>query len=362
MKPLLVAITLVGLFAAIGRAEPPKALQHKAKPVASLTVGDLAPPLTADQWFQGKPVRKFAPGRVYVVEFWATWCGSCIAFMPDLAELQMRYRDQGVRCISFTARDANNTREQVAAFIRKRGGKLNHTFVYADDRTTYNAWMKAAGRDAIPCAFVVDRTGRVAYIGNPMYVALVLPKVVAGNRNARAVSDEIAKIDQEFRTASAALFPDTRAGLQAIKEFEAKYPPLANNLIMVRVKLSLLPKVGEIDEAKKVAEVVMARAIKQGHPSSLIQVAALLRNGPGKDSKELLKVAVKAAEAAVQVAGDGDARTLMELAETYSAIGDKARAKEYARKAVEAARGTALRQNIEQQAKRLQDEERQDKK
>jgi hypothetical protein len=72
-----------------------------------------------------------------------------------------------------------------------------------------------------------------------------------------------------------------KAGLQALKEFEAKYPPLANNPMIVRAKLSLLPKIGEGDEAKKAAEAVAAKAIKRNNSSALMQVAALLRNGPG---------------------------------------------------------------------------------
>jgi hypothetical protein len=93
-------------------------------------------------------------------------------------------------------------------------------------------------------------------------------------------------------------------------------------------------------------------------------VAALLRNGPGKESKELVAVAVKAAEAAVQMAGDQDARALIDLAESYFVIGDKAKAKDYARKAVAAAAGESaeLRQYIGKQARRLDHEKKEDKK
>jgi hypothetical protein len=288
--------------------------------------------------------------------------------MPDLADLQARYKDQGVTVVGFTARDIldvpGNTEEKVAAFVKKRGPKLPYTFAYADDRATSDAWMKAAGREAIPCSFVVDKTGQIAYIGNPMYLGVVLPMVVAGNRKAQEIGDEVGKIAQEFSAACDALFPDHKAGLQALKEFEAKYPPLANHLIILKAKLSVLPKVGEIDEAKKVAEAAVAKAIKQGNPSALMQVAALLRNGPGNESKELLAVAVKAAEATVEVAGAKNAQALIELASTYFAIGDKTKAQEYGRKAVEAAGGESaeLRQYIEQEAKRIGDEKKQDKK
>src|SRR5262249_20038969 len=142
-----------------------------------------------------------------------------------------------------------------------------------------------------------------------------------------------------------------------LKDFEAKYPALANNPIILRAKLSLLPEVGEVDEAKKLAEAVMAKAITQDNPSALLQVSSLLRLGPGKKSKELLALAEEAAETAVQMTGDKDARALINLASTYFQAGERSKASEYARKAVEAAAGesAALRQSIEQEAKRIEE-------
>jgi thiol-disulfide isomerase/thioredoxin len=357
MKKQLVAVVFVGLVAVTGRADDPK-------PAVSLKVGDPAPALKAGKWLQGEGVKEFEAGKVYVVEFWATWCGPCILFMPHLAELQVQYKDQGVTCIGFSARDPDNTEEKVAAFVKKRGPKLPYTFAYADDRTTFDAWMTAAGRAGIPCTFVVDRTGRIAYIGSPMYLGVVLPRVVTGDRKAQAVAEEVAKIEEEFGAVSAALFPDNQAGLGRLKDFEAKYPALANNPIILRAKLSLLPEVGEVDEAKKLAEAVMAKAITQDNPSALMQVSGLLRLGPGKKSKELLALAVRAAETAVQVAGDKDARALINLASTYFQAGDRDKAIEYAHKAVEAAAGesAALKQSIEQEAKRIEEGKKEDTK
>src|SRR5262249_23769534 len=143
--------------------QDPKEPSMKEKPAPSLKLGDPAPALKASKWLQGEEVRQFELGRVYLVEFWATWCGPCVMIMPQTAELQATYKDKGVTVIGYSARDEKNTEEQVAAFVKKRGPKLAYTFAYADDRATYDAWMTAAGQNGIPCAFVVDQAGRIAY-------------------------------------------------------------------------------------------------------------------------------------------------------------------------------------------------------
>src|SRR5947207_870817 len=61
-----------------------------------LKVGDAPPKLQPGKWLQGEAVTEFKSDKVYVVEFWATWCGPCKESIPHLNELQKKYKDKGV--------------------------------------------------------------------------------------------------------------------------------------------------------------------------------------------------------------------------------------------------------------------------
>lgn len=331
-------------------------------PAPSLKLGDLAPALNATRWLQGDPVRTFEPGKIYVVEFWATWCGPCIGNMPHLAELQAQYQDQGVTVISFTSRDIRevpgNTEEDVAAFVEKRGPTLRYTFAYADDGTTADAWLKAAGQKGF-CTYVVDKAGRIAFMGHPMFLDLVLPKVVAGGASAKAVGDEMAEVMAEYETSYETLLRDfeagrdLKAGLRALINFEARYPPLTDLPPIVQAKLSLLPKYGNPGEAQQYAEALVTKAIKQESVRLLGLAYSILRNET--QSQEFLALAMRAAEAHVRIDGGKGAQSLLNLAEAYLARGDKDKAKEYAGRAIAAAaaESSTFQRHIEQEARKL---------
>ena len=63
-------------------------------------IGCIAPKLEGLEWVKGDPVR-MQKGSIYVVEFWATWCGPCIRGIPHLTELQQKYKFNLVMVIGF---------------------------------------------------------------------------------------------------------------------------------------------------------------------------------------------------------------------------------------------------------------------
>src|SRR5690606_924487 len=96
---ILVCITTLSWNAVLQAQSPTPEDQ-----AVTLKVGDPAPVLTYAKWYKGAPVEQFQRGHVYVVEFWATWCGPCRMAMPHLSELARTYRDQ-VTVIGYNVRE-----------------------------------------------------------------------------------------------------------------------------------------------------------------------------------------------------------------------------------------------------------------
>jgi len=149
---------------------------------AALGPGDPAPPVKVAKWFKGTPVTAFEPGKVYVVEFWATWCGPCRQSIPHLTELAHKYQGKVTFAgVSVWERDADYL-TKVGKFVEEMGDKMDYN-VAADEQanTMAETWMAAAGENGIPCAFVVDGAGKIAWIGHPMAdLGPTLDKVLAG--------------------------------------------------------------------------------------------------------------------------------------------------------------------------------------
>lgn len=166
-----------------------------------LGIGSKAPALDIEHWVQDgngffKPIREFEEGKVYVVEFWATWCGPCINSMPHLAELQNKYRGNGVQIISVS----DESLDEVKDLLGKKNDDVGKTFAEITaayslttdpDRSVYKDYMDAAKQQGIPTAFLVGKTGLVEWIGHPVEMDQPLAAVIEGKWDREAYKEEM---------------------------------------------------------------------------------------------------------------------------------------------------------------------------
>lgn len=161
--------TLILLSLSLLATLAPRAVAQDAD---SLAVGSVAPPLVIEQWPRGVPVTRFERGRVYVVEFWATWCTPCHLVVPKLTELQRN--NPALTVISVAASEQATTvnrddrLEKVQDYVSRRSDEIGFTIAYDGSGEMWRRWMVAAQRGGIPAAFIVGPDGRLTWIGNPL--------------------------------------------------------------------------------------------------------------------------------------------------------------------------------------------------
>ncbi len=119
-------------------------------------------------------------GKVVVVDFWATWCGPCVASFPNVRELQERYKDYNVVILGVTSPQGKHYPGNGAAPIDTEGDRAKEfslmTEFMKDKNMTWqvafteeNVFNPDFGVRGIPHVAIIDADGKVRYNGlHPM--------------------------------------------------------------------------------------------------------------------------------------------------------------------------------------------------
>jgi thiol-disulfide isomerase/thioredoxin len=147
-------------------------------PIRAAELGEAAGDVKIDKWLKGGmvDVNKGDPQNIYVVEFWATWCGPCRTSIPHLTALQKKFSARNVIIIGIT----DEKEAVVRKYVDEMGAKMNYLVALDDQGKTSQAFMTRYGVNTIPHAFVVQNR-KVLWHGYPMeQLEAVLEAITSG--------------------------------------------------------------------------------------------------------------------------------------------------------------------------------------
>jgi thiol-disulfide isomerase/thioredoxin len=271
----------------------------------ALDIGDKAPALDIKEWAQGEPVTLDGK-NVYVVEFWATWCGPCKRSIPHLCELADKYRGKGVEFIGVS----NEKPDTVKEFVKTT--KFTYHVACDDDNKTNGSYME--GVDGIPHAFIVDKNGIVAWQGNPLSdgIDAAVEQIVSGKfdvAKAKAVADLKKGLERAIESNDV-----VRIGDAADKVLETA--PTDEMALDVRFKV--FENQRDAAGCKEFVEKLLPRI--NDDASALNSVAWKLATLADLSMRQPA-AALKAAKRSVEISHGKDAATLDTLARVYYETG-----------------------------------------
>lgn len=106
---------------------------------------------------------KQSAGKVLVVNFWATWCGPCVAEFPEFVKLDEAYRDKSVRFVHISADEASDLKPKVIPFLKEQKSRSDQ---FLQDTEDPQEMIDAVLKDwsgALPATFVYDKTGKLVF-------------------------------------------------------------------------------------------------------------------------------------------------------------------------------------------------------
>ncbi len=122
-------------------------------------------------------VQEDLKGKVVVIDFWATWCGPCIAEMPKMKKLYAEYKEKGVEFIgvSLDSPEDEGGKDKLMAYVEENDIQWPQ---YYQGQGWQSEFSRSWGVSGIPTLFIIDADGNLHSTEARGQLETLIPKLI----------------------------------------------------------------------------------------------------------------------------------------------------------------------------------------
>ncbi|QNK77753.1 TlpA family protein disulfide reductase [Winogradskyella sp. PAMC22761] len=155
---------------------------------SNIKVNGKAPKINITNWIENIPNDKNLNDKYIVLEFWATWCGPCIAAVPHMNKIQEEFNQKDLYYISIT--------DESIAKVERSLKRIEFKSIVVTDltkETQINFGDGIKGLDEYPLTVLIDKSGIIKWIGEPKNLNSAIMSKFLSNGNTENIDFDLEK-------------------------------------------------------------------------------------------------------------------------------------------------------------------------
>ena len=116
-------------------------------------------------------------GKVRLVNFWATWCGPCVAEFPDLVEIFRMYRGREFEFVTVAA-NYPDEKAEVLKFLTKQHASMKNLLWNSNDKNALVEAFEPKWKGQLPFTMLLGPKGEVLFQKDGAIDALELKRAI----------------------------------------------------------------------------------------------------------------------------------------------------------------------------------------
>jgi thiol-disulfide isomerase/thioredoxin len=162
---------------------------------SNIKVNEKAPKINITDWIENIPNDKNLNDKYIVLEFWATWCGPCIAAVPHMNEIQEEFNQNDLYYISIT--------DESIVKVERSLKRIKFKSIVVTDltkETQINFGDGIKGLDEYPLTVLIDKSGIIKWIGEPKNLNTTIMSEFLSDSNTQNTDYALEKSSKQNKT------------------------------------------------------------------------------------------------------------------------------------------------------------------